>query len=658
MRMPDLASPLADPPVAEADRAGGQAPEAHRLRARDGEPARAGAPLHEIIAETLRALQDGRSRPGGPEIEQQLAALEASLSHLLAAQGDQLEHLEHDKLRLQTQFKAALSRAEALERELRAAHQSLRARDAEIHAIRHSAGWILAKSIRGIVNVLRGKLGVGTAALYGTRIIYQRLPLSETRRRRVGDAALETLRVFRNLKGRFSTPRSLPLSRGLAPRALSFPLNGSIAVLPELSIGEPAPSLDATVSVIIPTFNAGPEFHWLLRKLRSQKGLRAVEVVVVDSGSTDGTVERAQEAGCKLVHIQKSEFSHSFARNLGAEHASGELLLFTVQDAYPIGDHWLCTLAKCLLHPRTEQERLAAVSCAEFPRSDTELLYNALIDTHYRFLGCHVGDRIGQLTEKDNLSLRMEGQLSDVACLIEKSTFDRYMYHGRYAEDLILGIRLIRDGHRVGMLSSVKVIHSHNRPVDYYVRRVFVDVVFLSDVFPDFAAPEATSILGTFAAACLIRDHLVPVRPSPEISAAAALSGIIARIRELRLPALLPSLAGRADFGLPALGDWVESVARDANRDASPMTAEDMREAERVRTMYVDRLSPLREYLDATSPVLDESVARELNDAVEKTLAMTVGTQLAFIYMTAELDPSPSKDPRIAELKPMLLAGI
>jgi hypothetical protein len=74
--------------------------------------------------------------------------------------------------------------------------------------------------------------------------------------------------------------------------------------------------------------------------------------------------------------------------------------------------------------------------------------------------------------------------------------------------------------------------------------------------------------------------------------------------------------------------------------------------------MCIDRLSHLREYLKATSPALDESVARELSDAVEKTLAMTVGTQLAFIYMTAELDSRRSKDPRVAELKPMLLDGI
>ena len=41
--------------------------------------------------------------------------------------------------------------------------------------------------------------------------------------------------------------------------------------------------IDASIAVVIPTYNAGPEFAWLLRKLRSQKGLRDLQIVIVDS---------------------------------------------------------------------------------------------------------------------------------------------------------------------------------------------------------------------------------------------------------------------------------------------------------------------------------------------------------------------------------------
>lgn len=648
-------SDLAGDPVADPDPALGLQP--GQGRALEPEAATLNSHLDDI-ARAFQSLRERQSPGSAADVERKVAGLKNSLSSLLAARRDKVEHLVHDQLRLQVEFKAALARADALERELRATRQVLRARDTEIQAIRHSLGWLLVSSGRGLVNVLRGKLSIRAAALHGARTIYRQLPLSDATRRRVGERALEAIRLFRAARAPLSMRKPAPLPRARAQQSLPFPLAGSITVLPELLVDEPPPAVDASISVVIPTYNAGREFHWLLRKLRAQRGLREVEIVVVDSGSTDGTVERAQEAGCKVVRIEKAEFSHSFARNLGAEHASGDLLLFTVQDAYPVGDHWLCTLARCLLHPRCEEERLAAVSCAEFPRSDTELLYNALINTHYRFLRCHDGDRIGQLTDRDNLSLRIEGQLSDVACLMERSIFERYMYHGRYAEDLILGIRLIRDGHRVGMLSSVKVIHSHTRPVGYHVRRVFVDVVFLSDVFPDFATPEATSVVGTFAAACLIRERLTPVKPSLHRSAAAALGDVIGSIRELALPHLVPDLTGRADFEFPPLGAWVESIARDESRVGSPMTAADKREAERMRSMCLDRLAHLRSYLEEAAPVLDESVARELTDAVEKTLAMALGTQLAFICLTAELDPKRATNPRVAELKPMLVAGI
>ncbi len=58
------------------------------------------------------------------------------------------------------------------------------------------------------------------------------------------------------------------------------------------------------VVMVIPTYNAGPEFYWLLRKLQGQQGLEGVEVVVVDSGSSDGTDTLAEEFGCKGIRVE------------------------------------------------------------------------------------------------------------------------------------------------------------------------------------------------------------------------------------------------------------------------------------------------------------------------------------------------------------------
>ncbi|HEX2559421.1 glycosyltransferase, partial [Phenylobacterium sp.] len=416
----------------------------------------------------------------------------------------------------EVQYRALTKRIgdyEEAQRQLEAARQQL-------EDIQKSASWRLTRPLRGVVRVARGDIPAGQAARRVFLALLRRAPLPPEVKARLRE---------RFTPGAAPAPRPLDADEGLGEEGpagpVAFPLPGRILTLPEVA-GEAPEPLNLTVSVVIPTLNAGDEFYWLLRKLKSQKGLRGVEIVVVDSGSTDGTDTMAEEFGATVVRIPNSEFSHSHARNLGADAATGDLFLFMVQDAYPVGDWWLHSLAKALVHPRNEAERLAAVSCAEFPRKDSELLYNAAIDTHYRFLGCWDKDRIGTFSGADHESLRAQGQVSDVACMMSREIFQAYRYQGRYAEDLILGVRLIKDGRRTGMLSSVKVVHSHNRKTGYYLRRVFVDVVFLTEVFPDFATPQARSFSGALLAADRLKQIVDPWRPGLGGSAAAGLRAL------------------------------------------------------------------------------------------------------------------------------------
>jgi rhamnosyltransferase len=66
-----------------------------------------------------------------------------------------------------------------------------------------------------------------------------------------------------------------------------------------------------------------------------------VEVIVVDSGSTDGTVEAARRGPVRLVQIPNAEFGHGRTRNLLAQFASGPLLAFLTADAVPADATWL-----------------------------------------------------------------------------------------------------------------------------------------------------------------------------------------------------------------------------------------------------------------------------------------------------------------------------
>jgi FkbM family methyltransferase len=420
--------------------------------------------------------------------------------------------------------------------------------------------------------------------------------------------------------------------------------------------GEDHPSLDISISVIIPTHNAGPEFALLLRKLKSQKGLKSLEIVTVDSESRDGTARIAADFGCKVVPIKQSEFSHSHSRNLGAATASGDYLVFMVQDAYPIGDRWLYGLVRCLIDNR-HGSGLAALSCAEYPRSDSELFYDVLLKGHYDFIGCSDGDRLGEYVADDHVSLRTQGQLSDVACLIPKALFDAYKYHGDYAEDLTLGVRLIRDGYRVGMLSSIRVIHSHNRPVQYYLRRSFVDVVFLTDIFSDFIPPAANDLEGTLAAAIMLSKLTPDLTSDPLRSPLEALDTLADQVRHT---VLLDVVDERWDaFGFAPLQPWLGRLYDQPRRTAAlTLSKRYILGFEQTRAMYADRLAALKPELSAY-PAQDEMVCRELADAILKTLAMTIGSQLAFCCLAPGQDQHvEGMQEQLNELRKILTAGV
>lgn len=240
------------------------------------------------------------------------------------------------------------------------------------------------------------------------------------------------------------------------------------------------------ISVIIPTKNAGENFEYLLICLTNQKGFEDVEIIVVDSGSIDGTVQLANEYGAKVIRIKPEDFSHSYARNLGAEKASGKYLLFVTQDILPPSEKWIYELFSAI-----KNNPVSAVSCVEFPRKDADLFYRVSTWSHYNFLGVNNTDKIMEKPVNESyVFLRRNCQLSDITCLIDKDTFMNYKYRFEYAEDLDLGLRLINDGYKLALLSSVKVIHSHNRDAYYFLKRAFVDNIYLNKIFNDFIIPK------------------------------------------------------------------------------------------------------------------------------------------------------------------------
>src|SRR5438270_9163997 len=94
-------------------------------------------------------------------------------------------------------------------------------------------------------------------------------------------------------------------------------------------------------SVVIPTKNGASSIGDCLEAVYSQEGTGRLEVVMVDSGSTDRTLEIARKYPVRVEEIPADEFHHARTRNFAASLATGEYLVFLSQDAIPANCGWL-----------------------------------------------------------------------------------------------------------------------------------------------------------------------------------------------------------------------------------------------------------------------------------------------------------------------------
>ena len=104
-----------------------------------------------------------------------------------------------------------------------------------------------------------------------------------------------------------------------------------------------------TVSVIIPVRNEAKRIRQCIEGILKQT-VPVQEIIVIDSGSTDGTLEvLAEFPEVDVVEIDGSTFNHGLTRNLGVERATGEFCQLTVGDAYAYNDVWLEEMLKGFL---------------------------------------------------------------------------------------------------------------------------------------------------------------------------------------------------------------------------------------------------------------------------------------------------------------------
>ncbi len=266
-------------------------------------------------------------------------------------------------------------------------------------------------------------------------------------------------------------------------KTTSLPINIDSLNISKVKNRDIVEPIKSKVSIIIPTKNAGNEFEYILRRIKQQEGINEIEIIIIDSGSEDNTIEIAKKYSSAIFKISPEDFHHARTRNDGAEKATGEYIVFTVQDAIPIGNDWLHKL----LTPICFGEA-SAVSTIQVPRSDADLFtcwsYWALFVKYLR----HEKDLIFNKSNFDSFEglsendKRAVANLDNVSLGIKKDLFNIYKFHADYAKDLELGIRLIKDRHSLMFQSSNAVIHSHNRIPLYYLKRSYSDRISICKI--------------------------------------------------------------------------------------------------------------------------------------------------------------------------------
>ena len=105
-------------------------------------------------------------------------------------------------------------------------------------------------------------------------------------------------------------------------------------------------------TIVYLTKNGGSAFLRSLELVLTQEASFPYEVLIIDSGSIDGTIAEAEERGVRVVKIPAESFNYGGTKNLSARLAEGDIIVFLSQDNIPASHEWLSTLLACFEQAR------------------------------------------------------------------------------------------------------------------------------------------------------------------------------------------------------------------------------------------------------------------------------------------------------------------
>ncbi len=229
------------------------------------------------------------------------------------------------------------------------------------------------------------------------------------------------------------------------------------------------------VSVVIPTRNGGPRLLQVFDALLRQKtGLRH-DVIVIDSGSQDGSEQAARARGFRTLSIDPGDFNHGETRDRAIAASRAPAVALLVQDAVPADERWLDRLAAPLL----EDDEAAGSFSRQVPIPGG----NPILEQRLRnwIAGQEVARRARLEPPESWESLSPIERLNlvafdNVAACIKRSCWIQHPFGRRpFGEDIAWATWAIRSGHVIRFHPDSIVEHSHDRSAWHEARRIYSD---------------------------------------------------------------------------------------------------------------------------------------------------------------------------------------
>ncbi len=242
-----------------------------------------------------------------------------------------------------------------------------------------------------------------------------------------------------------------------------------------------------SVTVAVPVLNGGGYFKELLAAVAAQENAAGVELdlLVCDSGSTDGSIDAARAAGARVIEIDKRDFQHGRTRNLLVKEARGDVVALLTDDAVPTAG-WLDAIVEGF----EAAEDVALVFGPQLARPEHSHIVKRELQQHFASWQSAAGGPLVQRIEADAAGSADYAErkgwyvfFSDAnGALAKRAWLDHPYREVPYAEDQLLARELLEAGYAKVFHPGAAVVHSHEYGVLDWYRRYFDDMRGLLEV--------------------------------------------------------------------------------------------------------------------------------------------------------------------------------